>query len=58
MIKLENRASDDLIIGASKLNDAGVFSTTQDVIDFFDKPWKWSEELKEIMEINKLWKKN
>ena len=53
MIKLENRASDDLIIGASKLNDAGVFSTTQDVIDFFDKPWKWSEELKEFMEIRK-----
>ena len=36
-----------------ELNDAGVFSTTQDVIDFFDKPWKWSEELKELMEINK-----
>lgn len=42
------KASDDLLIAAGELNENGHFNTTQDVIDFFEKPWKWETTLKEM----------
>jgi hypothetical protein len=50
-IDLKYRASDDLLIAAQELYEAGSFGNCQDVIDFFEKPWKWKNELKEIMEL-------
>ena len=52
-LDLKSRASDDLLIAAHELNKAGVLENQQDVIDFFSKPWHWSEELKSMsIEVN------
>ena len=49
-LNLDDRVSDDLIIAAIVLNDNGYFKTTQDIIEFFEKPWKWKEEYNKISE--------
>lgn len=46
-LNFNDRASDHLIIIATELNYHGYFSTTQDVVDFFEKPWKWEQEYEE-----------
>ena len=50
-LNLSERAPTDLIIAASILDNNGEFSRVQDVIDFFEKPWKWADELEEIGEL-------
>lgn len=34
----------ELVAFAAALNSAGAFSDTGDVVRFFEKPWKWTEE--------------
>ena len=48
ILKLDERARDDLIIAANSLYEAGVFPNGEEVICFFDKPWKWRIELEEL----------
>ena len=49
-LNLSERAGDDLLIAAELLEENGYFNNKQDVIDFFEKPWKWAKELEELKE--------
>jgi hypothetical protein len=49
-LNLKQRASDDLIIAVNLLLKYGVFDCAEDVVSFFDKPWKWEEEVLEAQE--------
>ena len=51
ILDLSERAPTDLIISAGILEDNGYLPRPQDVIDFFEKPWKWADELEEIGEL-------
>lgn len=48
MLNLNERASDDLIIACSKLIESAALNTPREVMDFFENPWQWKLELKEL----------
>lgn len=52
-LNLSERASDDLIITARILEEHGYLPRPEDVIDFFEKPWKWANDIEEIAELFK-----
>ena len=45
---ITERASDELLIGGQKLVDHEFITTCDDLLHFFEKPYKWFEELQEI----------
>ena len=49
-MKITERASDELLIGGNKLIEHGFITELDDLMDFFEKPYKWREELEEIEE--------
>ena len=47
-LDLRSRASDDLLIASNELIFEGLLETPEDVMAFFEKPWKWAPELEEM----------
>lgn len=48
ILNLDERARDDLIIGANALIENASFEDMNDVVYFFEKPHKYKLELKEL----------
>jgi len=46
--KITERASDELLIGANMLIEHGFITELDDLMHFFEKPYKWFGELEEI----------
>ena len=44
VVKLNQGATEDLQIVAMTLHNKGYFESIDDVIHFYEKPWKWKEE--------------
>ncbi len=50
--KIWYTSQDTMLTVARILDDEGCFDRTSDVIYYFEKPWKWEQDMQELIEEN------
>ena len=47
-LNISSRANDDLLIACNELIENSILVKPEEVLDFFEKPWRYKEEIEDL----------